>query len=165
MLDLKVVTVASNNLLRSGRLQESFWSRIWQRNKTVIYKVVAYRRWLLMRSGRYGRIDCIMINEMFTCILNQNCQNKAEFAVPIFLGKVIEKHVVYYKFTDLKRRFSGQLINTPALFLKRTSICKIYYSSLPRLSLLFVALTWVVDPSSLAPSPLPLSHPILVNIW
>ena len=94
-----------------------------------------------MRSGRYGRIDCIMINEMFTVILNQNCQNKAEFAVPIFLGKVIKKHVVYYKFTDLKRRFSGQLINTPALFLKRTSICKIYYSSLPRLSLLFVALT------------------------
>ena len=78
---------------------------------------------------------------MFTCILNQNRQNKAEFAVPIFLGKVIEKHVVYYKFTDLKRRFSGKLINTPALFLKRTSICKIYYSSLPRLCLLFVALT------------------------
>ena len=45
---------------------------------------------------------------MFTVILNQNCQNKVEFAVPIFLGKVIEKHVVYYKFTDLKRRFSGQ---------------------------------------------------------
>ena len=93
-----------------------------------------------MRSGHYGRIDCMMIYETFNVILNQNCQNKAEFAVSIFLGKVIEKHVVYYKFTDLKR-FSGQLINTPALFLKRTSICKICYSSLPRLSLLFVALT------------------------
>ena len=42
----------------SGRLQERFWNSIWLRNKTVIYKVVAYGRWSLTRSGRYERVDC-----------------------------------------------------------------------------------------------------------
>ena len=46
--------------LSSGRLRESFWNSIWLRNKTVIYKVVAYGRpWLLTRSGQYERVDCI----------------------------------------------------------------------------------------------------------
>ena len=45
--------------LNSGRLWESFMNSIWQRNKTVIYKAVAYGRWSLTRSGRYERVDCI----------------------------------------------------------------------------------------------------------
>ena len=45
--------------LSSGRLPESFWNSIWTRNKMFIYKVVAYRRWSLMRSDHYGRVDCI----------------------------------------------------------------------------------------------------------
>ena len=44
--------------LSSGRLQESSWNSIWLRNKTVIYKVVAYGRWSLTRSGRKERVDC-----------------------------------------------------------------------------------------------------------
>ena len=42
--------------LSSGRLGESSWNSIWLRNKMVIYKVVAYGRWLLTRSGRYERV-------------------------------------------------------------------------------------------------------------
>ena len=38
---------------------KSFWNSIWLRNEMVIYKVVAYRRWVAYEkwSGRYERID------------------------------------------------------------------------------------------------------------
>ena len=55
--------------LSSGRLRESFWNSIWLRNKTVIYKVVAYGRWSLRRSGRYERVDCTLTK--ITCNLIQ----------------------------------------------------------------------------------------------
>ena len=38
--------------LGSGRLRESSWNGILLENKMVIYKVVAYERWSLTRSGR-----------------------------------------------------------------------------------------------------------------
>jgi len=41
---------------------ESFWNSIWLRNEMVIYKVVAYGRWVAYEkwSGRYERIYCTM---------------------------------------------------------------------------------------------------------
>ena len=49
-------------ILSSGRLWESFETVFdWEKKKTVIYKVVAYGRWSLTRSGRYERVDCIKV--------------------------------------------------------------------------------------------------------
>ena len=46
----------------SGCLRESFWKSIWVRNKTVIYKVVAYERKLLREVvAMRDRVDCGMI--------------------------------------------------------------------------------------------------------
>ena len=41
---------------------ESFWNSIWLKNEMVIYKVVAYGRWVAYEkwSGYYGRIDRTM---------------------------------------------------------------------------------------------------------
>ena len=41
---------------------DSFWNSIWLRNEMVIYKVVAYGRWVAYDkwSSRYERIDHTM---------------------------------------------------------------------------------------------------------
>ena len=54
----KVVAVGN---LGSGRLRKSFWNSVWLRNKRINWKVVAYGRWSLTRSGRYERVDCISL--------------------------------------------------------------------------------------------------------
>ena len=38
-----------------GGLQESFWNSIWLKSKMIIYKVVVYGRWSLIRSDA----DCV----------------------------------------------------------------------------------------------------------
>ena len=36
----------------------------------VVYEVVAYGRWLLKRSGRYERVDCMWIDIHMASITN-----------------------------------------------------------------------------------------------
>ena len=47
--------------LGSGRLRQSFWNSDWLGNQRIIFKVVAYGRWSLTRSGHYERVDCTWI--------------------------------------------------------------------------------------------------------
>ena len=42
------------------------------KNKTVVYEVVAYGRWSLMRSGRYERVDCIRSRLLASLLCNFN---------------------------------------------------------------------------------------------
>ena len=44
----------------------------WELDKTVIYKVVAYTRWSLMRSGCYERVDCNLVLVMADSLTYQH---------------------------------------------------------------------------------------------
>ena len=56
-LALKVVAVAAKNIWEVVAYERVF-ETVFDWNKTVIYKAVAYGRWSLTRSGRYKRVDC-----------------------------------------------------------------------------------------------------------
>ena len=53
--------------LSSGHLQESSQNSICLRNKILIYKVVANRRWSFTRSGCHERVDCISESLVINC--------------------------------------------------------------------------------------------------